>query len=91
MQVPNMSLEDQFKFCMAPMSMLDLRCELAMREFAHSYAAGTPVRFNDELLPKRPPTNPQELHDMESWHKVGCSSSSSSSLSSGSSSSSCSN
>ncbi len=69
-RVTNLSLEDRFIFCMAPLPRGDARCEACLLEFAHSYAKGHPVAFNGDALPKGPPKDELEMAALESWHRV---------------------
>ncbi|KIY97267.1 ATP-dependent RNA helicase SUPV3L1 [Monoraphidium neglectum] len=68
--VPNLSLQDRFTFLMAPVSSRDELVKAAVQEFAHWYAAGSPVVIDPNRMPKAPPKNEEEMAFMEALHRV---------------------
>ncbi|KAI8473274.1 MAG: P-loop containing nucleoside triphosphate hydrolase protein [Monoraphidium minutum] len=68
--VPSLSLQDRFTFCMAPVSSRDELVKGAVQEFAHWYAAGSPVIIDPSRMPKGPPKGEDDIAYMESLHRV---------------------
>lgn len=71
LQVPGLSLPEQFTLVNAPIDPFDPRQRGAFLEFTGAYAAGQPVLFNEGLMPAGPPASEPQMADAESLHKVG--------------------
>lgn len=71
LQVPGLSLEDRYSFCMAPVPRGSIMVDTAFMEFACMYARGQPVTVDDALMPSGPPRSEGQMAYMEDLYKVG--------------------
>ncbi|KMZ56797.1 ATP-dependent RNA helicase, mitochondrial (SUV3) [Zostera marina] len=68
-QVPNLTLEERFNFCFAPVNIRNPKAMYHLLNFASRYSEKRPVNFEFDV-PKSSAQNDSELLDLEGKHQV---------------------